>query len=467
MATYRFKTKPDAHQIAALKQALEKRRFGVFFQQRVGKTKVAIDFCGATLVKEWSNKIMIVCPLSVRTEWIAQLKEHFPYTGKYHAHLYPSDKAKRHRLLEETRRTSDPTFIILNYDILNNDINNLTEWEPDTVIFDESHLIGRHSSNRSKAAAKLGKSANNVLLLTGTPIPKKWYHIYGQFRAMDDTIFGKNWNKFVNKWGIKGGYMGKEIVDCKDMEELSRVIANHSIRVLRKDVFDEPKIENVLIPVELNDNTRAMYRSLADYFILELSKHEVITADLAITRIMRLQQMCGGFVKSDLGDMLYVSDEKINVLVDLVNTKYEGDESVVIFHRYRAEGEEIVNRLKKFCKVGVINGSVAEVDRKKARDKFQSGELDAIVIQISTGAMGISLDRAHINIFYSLDFSLSNFQQARDRVMGRNQKSDVTNYFIAASGTVDEKVMRTLKNDEDVASKISDNWRWIFEEEIE
>lgn len=463
--TYKFKTKPDAHQIAALKNAMEKRRYGIFFQQRVGKTKVAIDFCGAMLLKEWSNKIMIVCPLSVRTEWVAQLKDHFPF--EYDVYLYPSTKAKREKLLEDTERVSKATFIILNYDILNNDLEELKEWCPHTLIFDESHLIGHYNSKRSKAAAKLGKTAKNVLLLTGTPIPKKWYHIYGQFRAMDDRIFGTNWHKFVNKWGIKGGYMGKEIVGCNDMEKLSRIIADNSIRVLRKDVFDEPQVENVLIPVTLKDSTRAMYDNLRTTFILELSKADVVTADLAITRMMRLQQLCGGFIKTDTGEMLNVGSEKIDTLVDLVNTKYEGNEQVVIFHRYRAEGQEIVNRLSKFCKVAEINGSVDEAERKKARDKFQAGELDAIVIQISTGGMGISLDRAHINIFYSLDFSLSNLQQARDRVMGRNQKTDVTNYFLAASQTMDEKVMRTLKNDEDVASKISDNWRWVLEEDAE
>lgn len=465
MATYTFKTKPDPHQMAALKRALDKRRYGIFFQQRVGKTKVAIDFCGATLAKEWSNKVMIVCPLSVRTEWITQLKEHYPYA--HNAYLYPSDKKKRYKLLDDTLHTSDPVFIIINYDILSNDIGELIQWNPDTVVFDESHMIGRHNSHRSKAAAKLGKAAKNVLLLTGTPIPKKWYHIYGQFRAMDEKIFGKSYFKFINKWGIKGGYMGKEIVGCSDMEGISEVIAEHSIRVLRTDVFDEPKIENVLIPVDLSSKARSMYDELRKSFILELSAKDVVVADLAITRLMRLQQLCGGFVKTVDDEIIQVSEDKLDVLVDLVRTKYEGDEQVVIFHRYRAEGAEIVNRLSKFCKVVEMNGSVCEADRRKARDKFQAGEVDAIVIQISTGAMGITLDRAHINIFYSLDFSLSNFQQARDRVMGRNQKSDVTNYFIAASKTVDEKVMRTLKNDEDVASKIADNWRWIVEEDSE
>lgn len=74
------------------------------------------------------------------------------------------------------------------------------------------------------------------------------------------------------------------------------------------------------------------------------------------------------------------------------------------------------------------------------------------------------MDKAHVNIFYSLDYSLANFLQAKDRVMGRNQKHDVTNYFMAVKGTVDEKIMRVLKNDEDLASSIADKWRWLLED---
>ena len=116
--------------------------------------------------------------------------------------------------------------------------------------------------------------------------------------------------------------------------------------------------------------------------------------------------------------------------------------------------------------MGIINGGVPEEMRKHYRDLFQDEKLDVMLIQIATGAMGISLDKAHINIFYSLDFSLSLiFQQARDRIMGRNQKDDVTNYFIAASKTIDQRIMKTLKNDEDISDMVSNKWRWLFEEE--
>ena len=92
MTTYRFKTKPDEHQLVCLKTALKKERFGIFFQQRGGKTKVAIDFCGAKAISDNARKVLIVCPLSVRTEWQSQIEEHLGY--EYDFYLYPKTEKK-------------------------------------------------------------------------------------------------------------------------------------------------------------------------------------------------------------------------------------------------------------------------------------------------------------------------------------------------------------------------------------
>ena len=77
--------------------------------------------------------------------------------------------------------------------------------------------------------------------------------------------------------------------------------------------------------------------------------------------------------------------------------------------------------------------------------------------------MGISLDAAHINIYYSMTNSLLDFQQSRDREMGRGQNKEVTNYLLAIRNSVDYKIVQTLKNDEDLSTSISDKWRWLMD----
>ena len=140
--------------------------------------------------------------------------------------------------------------------------------------------------------------------------------------------------------------MGKEVVGYRNLEELSKKIASKSIRVLRKDVFDfEPSMENVVVPVALEPSARRLYDTMRRTQMVELETMERVTADIAAVRIMRLQQMCGGFVPVDTKipdehKMVQVSLAKRDVAVDLIEDLIEQEEKAVVF-AFLAELEEM------------------------------------------------------------------------------------------------------------------------------
>src|SRR6478736_10076271 len=76
---YEFKTTPYPHQVRALKKVVKNKRGALFMPMRSGKTKTAIDWCGALNTKYSDfNKVLIVCPLSVVGVWRHQFKLHCP-----------------------------------------------------------------------------------------------------------------------------------------------------------------------------------------------------------------------------------------------------------------------------------------------------------------------------------------------------------------------------------------------------
>lgn len=447
---YKFRTKPDVYQIEAFKRALTSKRFGIFFQQRLGKTKTAIDICGASYLKYGYSRVLIVCPLVVRGVWEEQIDEHLPIDITYQAAVVTKP--------QHLQAGDGLNFVIINYDKLATYEKTLKKYNPEVIIFDESHLLANAMSKRSRVAYRVAREAQSVLMLTGTPVPKRHTAVFGQFKVMNAELLGTSFPKFRDEYCVMGGYLGKQVVGAKNIEKLSDIMAQHSIRVLRADVLKEPNIENVLVPVELEPSARKVYKELRDEFIAEWDTG-TITADIAGVRVMRLQQFCGGFIPSDIGgELLTPTTAKLDATVDLVSTLVEGGEQVVVFYRFSAEGTALASRI---AGSKIINGSVPEVTRNKLVKDFQSSVFNVLIIQISTGAVGICLDKAHTNVFYSLTFRLVDLLQARDRIMGRGQTQDVTNYFIAAKGTVDYKIMKTLKNNEDLASQISDTARWL------
>lgn len=62
-------------------------------------------------------------------------------------------------------------------------------------------------------------------------------------------------------------------------------------------------------------------------------------------------------------------------------------------------------------------------------------------------------------VFYSLDYSMSNFEQAKARIHRVSQKNDCLFIYLVAKGTVDLKVLRVLREKVDLARMLVDDYR--------
>lgn len=463
---------PADVQLHALKLALKHKRYGIFFQQRIGKTKVALDYMGILNTAYDLKRVLVISPLSARTVWEEQAEEHLriPYTlqmfpktlrqrENVYKHYAPIVNRKKQENLDRL------SIIVINYEMLRSASEWLLKMKFDIIIYDESHLIKNPKSTRSIYSYRLGKDVKYKLLLTGTPYPKRPTDIFGQFRVMNKDIFGIYFSDFKDKYCIMGGYQGKEVIGYTNVEDLSDVVNKHSIRALRRDIMAEPDIEHVDVKFDLSPKARKYYSALRDTYVTQLSTGERVTSDRALSNLTKLHQLCGGFLKDDEGDVFHIHDNKFDVLKDLVNTHLEGDESVVIFYRYVAEGD----RLKEIfgSKAVEYRGKTTEKEKVRNREAFRLKKVPIILVQMSAGSTAINLaDNCRVNIYFSLSYSLVDLQQSRDRIMGRAQMSDsVTNYYIMARDTVDEKIVKTLKNDEDLTSMVGDKYRWLIEED--
>ncbi|MFA5378725.1 MAG: helicase-related protein, partial [Dehalococcoidia bacterium] len=76
---------------------------------------------------------------------------------------------------------------------------------------------------------------------------------------------------------------------------------------------------------------------------------------------------------------------------------------------------------------------------------WQEGKFDVIGVQIQAGGVGISLVRARYCVYYSMGYSLGDYEQSLARVHRPGQKQNVTYIHLVATGTVDEKVYKALQ----------------------
>ena len=92
--------------------------------------------------------------------------------------------------------------------------------------------------------------------------------------------------------------------------------------------------------------------------------------------------------------------------------------------------------------------------------RFQEDPDTTVFIgQIATAGLGITLTAADTMVFYSLDYSMSNFEQAKARIHRVGQRNPCTYIYLVAASTVDEKVLQVLRDKADLARILIDDFR--------
>ena len=211
--------------------------------------------------------------------------------------------------------------------------------------------------------------------------------------------------------------------------------------------------------VLLEMETINLYHDLVQDSMIQLGKGEV-TATNVLTRLLRLSQLTGGFLCEDGADRpTQVDSAKLTALADIVDSAAQDGKKLVVIARFLPEIDAITRMLEKKCiNYSVISGEIK--DRGEQVRRFQQDpDVTVFVGQIATAGMGITLTAADTMVFYSLDYSMSNFEQAKARIHRVGQRNPCTYLYLVAAGTVDEKVLQALRDKADLARVLIDEYR--------
>ena len=203
-----------------------------------------------------------------------------------------------------------------------------------------------------------------------------------------------------------------------------------------------------------------LYKDFVKESYTELESGE-ITATNVLTRLLRLQQITGGFLKTDGegGNTENISSAKLDALEDIVDAAVSESRKLVIIARFMPEIAAICRMLENkgitYAKIsGEVRDSSAEVDR------FQTDKNCMVFVgQIQTVSMGITLTAASTLVFYSLSYNYADYSQARARIHRIGQKNQCLYIHLIAKGTVDETVMQALERKDNIAKSVVDNWK--------
>ena len=208
--------------------------------------------------------------------------------------------------------------------------------------------------------------------------------------------------------------------------------------------------------VPLTAEQDRVYVQMKKLALAQLDNGELSTTASVLTQIMRLQQICCGFIQPDDSDIQEVSCNRIRELMDIVE---ETQGKIIIWATFTHNIRQIVTELVKVYggdSVASYYGETPQDDRQAIVDSFQDQDspLRFFVGQPRTGGYGITLHEASTVIYFSNSYDLQIRVQSEDRAHRIGQKKSVTYIDLVSPKTIDEKIISALKDKSNIASQV-------------
>lgn len=454
-----MKYKLREYQIDGIERIKEHKNFGLFWQQRLGKTIVSI-----LAVKDY-KKVIFAVPNSILIYWYKEIIENIEGIN---CSLLPKNKKYRMRLYDEFNKC-DKLWIVASYDTISMDIldNNELLSNADYLVLDESHFLRNRKSKRSKGILKLREKCQYCLALSGTPAVNTVIDILRIFKVI------YNDKKYGNKYYYKKRYFQLVKNDGKPYFKLRPEMEEEWNKMINK-LCDIKKVHDYLkwlprsiqknVYLELGEEQSAHYKKmlLESKRIISNSKEKL--EHQTITQIMRLRQIC---LDPKILNIKAPSI-KIDWLCEYINRTLseEPNERIIVFTNFSSLFKKWDLKLNSNIIYNFLVGEQKNSDREKIIKDFQNGKIHVLFANIQVSSLGITLDRATISIFLEKSWDPTNNEQAAFRMVDTQQK-EVNNpkliINLICNNTIDEKILEVLNNKSKKTNMVYELKKYILE----
>jgi len=465
---YKFKIKPYAHQITALEKSWNRETYAYFMEMGTGKTKVLIDNTAMLYDKGKIDGLLIVAPKGVVGTWYDQeLPTHLPDHIKNVTILWQSNitKGQREKLDSLFKSDHDLHILIMNVEAFSTEkgrdfATKFLNSHRTLMVIDESTTIKNPTAKRTKNIIDLSEIARYRRIMTGSPVTKNPLDLYSQCEflspyLLDFTSYYAFRNRYAEMKTLHLRGRSIQIVDeFKNLGELSDQLKGFSYRVLKEDCLDLPEKNWTRRQITLTPDQRKIYEQMKETALAHLNG-KVASTMIVLTQLMRLHQITCGHFTADDGTIQDIPNNRLKELLDVLS---EMEGKAIIWAHYQHDVKNIIREVVKIYGEGSIvdyYGLTPQDERDINRKKFQSDPRCRFLVGTpSTGGYGITLTAANTVIYYSNGYDLEKRLQSEDRAHRIGQKKNVTYVDIIAEDTVDEKIVKALRDKINVASQV-------------
>lgn len=482
MGDYEFLTEPFDHQREIFNTTRELESYGLLWEQGTGKSKPFIDTAAWLWEQGKIDGVLVVAPPGVDLNWITdELPAHMPHRIRPAMKVgrYRTDKAgtKYHqREMDELVKHKGFAWLCISYNAFMTEKGKNFIWRwlrrrRCLYGLDEAHFIKSPGAKRTKSIIASGRYAPYRRIMTGTPISQGPFDIYAQVRFLDEAFWRERsmstFAEFKTHYGVwftradcqaqlnyDPGF--DKLIEYRNLGELKEFIALAGSRITKETAGLNlpPKLYSKRY-FELTKEQRRVYDELKRELMVEIEAGRVLTAELAIVCLLRLQQIASGYVQMEPGDTSTIV--KIGDRNPRLETLQEVCEPLghkaIIWARFRRDIDDICEMLGD--RAVRYDGSVSQDQAAEAKEAFQHGDAQFFVGNAAKGGTGLTLTAARTVIYYSNSFKLVDRLQSEDRAHRIGQEHPVNYVDLVALDTVDARIVSSLRSKFDIANQLT------------
>jgi len=416
----------------------------------LGKTVQAI--AAACVLKDLYDvrRVLIVCPVSLKTEWEEQIRKFTNLPIELVFGLRP----QRLRRYRET----DAFFVISNYEqILRDEVEISTVLQPDLIILDEAQRIKNWKTKTARAVKRL--ASRFAFVLTGTPLENRIDEVYSLVEFIDPRILGSlfRFNREFYTFDEDGRVAG-----MKNLRKLHEKLQPVMLRRRKDEIRDQ-------LPDRVDNNyfvnmTAEQLNRYGEYErLVSILLNTAQRRPLRPEEMERLQTHLN--CMRILCDSVYILDRKIteapkvDELMKILGDIWSGDpkRKVIIFSEWVRMLDLVRHR---FEDQGIDHswhtGSVPQRERREQINRFKKDPGCRVFLSSDSGGLGLNLQVASVVINLDLPWNPAKLEQRIARAWRKHQKSTVNVINLVAEKTIEHRMLGTLDFKQKLADGVLD-----------
>ena len=386
---------------------------------------------------------LVVCPTSLLNNWAREAEKFLPDTS-VHAFHGP------HRSLDGV---GDGDIVLTTYGVVRSDTETLASQTWDLVVADEAQHIKNPRSRSAKVLREIPGGAR--IALTGTPVENRLSELWAIIDWVVPGLLGP-----LQRFKREIATPIERDDDKRAARELSQLVKPFMLRRRKTDpgIAPElpPKLERDVI-VPLTPEQVTLYKATVEHSLVEVGQAEGIARRGLVLKLLTGLKQIANHPAQFLGEPGPLAERsgKLEALDQLLESARQAGEATLVFTQYVKMGELVVRHLaERGHSIDMLHGGQSVKARQRLVDRFQTGELDVLVLSLKAGGTGLNLTAATNVVHYDRWWNPAVEDQATDRAYRIGQKQTVTVHRIITEGTIEDRVAELLRNKRQLADRV-------------